>query len=243
MVKIGPGIYRPFYPPTPQENEIFVHGFWLDKIPVTNEKFLEFVKKNPQWRKDKISKLFTDEHYLSSWKNPMKFGSPKDAKKPVVSVSWFAAKAYCEARGLRLPTENEWEFAASASDQAPDSRNDMEWRKQVLEWYTHPSQVLSDVGKNAPNYWGVHDLHRLIWEWVANFNSNLMSADPRENSDPKKNRFCGAGALAATHKDDYPSFMRIAFRSSLEAKYTVSNLGFRCARDDQKPLQTLPLKK
>lgn len=44
-------------------------------------------------------------------------------------------------------------------------------------------------------------------------------------------RFCGAGAVTAADKNDYASFMRIAFRSSLKAGYTAGSLGFRCARD------------
>ncbi len=74
-------------------------------------------------------------------------------------------------------------------------------------------------------------MHGLVWEWVLDFGNALVSADSRESGDPNKMRFCGSGALAAGEKGDYASFMRIAFRGSLQASYTTGNLGFRCAKD------------
>jgi formylglycine-generating enzyme required for sulfatase activity len=43
--------------------------------------------------------------------------------------------------------------------------------------------------------------------------------------------FCGAGALRATDVNDYAAFMRVAFRSALQADFTGRALGFRCAAD------------
>ncbi len=234
MVEVGPGVWRPFYPPSPQEAEVPVPAFWLDRVPVSNARFLRFLKAHPEWRRDRISRLFADERYLAHWDLPTSLGAKARPDQPVVSVSWFSAKAYCEAEGKRLPSEAEWEFAAAASDVDPDSRDQMTWRQQVLEWYTRPAaKVLPDVGMGRANYWGVSDLHGLVWEWVFDFNSTLVSGDPRESGDGEKLKFCGAGSLAATDKDDYASFMRIAFRSSLEARFTTSTLGFRCAADGE----------
>jgi formylglycine-generating enzyme required for sulfatase activity len=87
------------------------------------------------------------------------------------------------------------------------------------------------VGRGAPSPDGVRDLHGLIWEWVEDFNDTLVSSDSRSGDDPDRLRFCGAGAIAAGDRTDYAAFMRVAFRSSLEGRFTLSNLGFRCARD------------
>jgi formylglycine-generating enzyme required for sulfatase activity len=156
----------------------------------------------------------------------------------VVHVSWFAARAYCQERGARLPTENEWELASTATETELDGRNDPIWKKRVLDWYAQPTpKVLPEVGKTPPNYWGVFDLHGLVWEWVDDFNSVLVAVDTRESGDAEKGRFCGSGALAASDKVDYASFMRIAFLSSLKAHYTTGNLGFRCAKDIAKDIK------
>ena len=236
MARVEGGIYTPFYPPSPKEKEIPIKTFWMDKYLVTNSQFLDFVKKSPKWRRDKIKKIYTDKAYLEKWRSAEILGENLNPLQPVTQVNWFAAKAYCESLGKRLPTENEWEYAAAASEKEPNARSDMEWRNRIMDWYTRSAdKILPQIGKGQPNFWGIYDLHALVWEWVDDFNSSLISSDNRENAQsPDKSRFCGAGALVATEKDDYASFMRIAFRTSLKASYATSNLGFRCAADEEK---------
>jgi len=232
MVRVGPGSYRPFYPLTPGANEIPVPAFLLDVFPVTNAQMLSFVHTNPAWQRGSVGRLFADAAYLSHWASADQLGAGVDPLQPVVHVSWFAAKAYCTWRGARLPLEQEWEFAAAAGRRTADGRRDTAYRAQIVDWYSRPNPArLPHVGSTPKNYWGVADLHGLVWEWVLDFNSTLVSADDREGGDKDKLRFCGAGALSATDKTDYPSFMRIAMRSSLRADFTTANLGFRCAQD------------
>lgn len=234
MVPVPSGTYHPFYPLSPSQKKIVVSAFTVDKFPVTNKEFLDFVKRNPQWQKGKISPLFADKRYLENWARPSQLGPSVDPEQPVVQVSWFAAKAFCQSEGKRLLTENEWEYIANASETNADGRLDLKWRNKVLDWYTKPTTKIQKVGQRKPNYFGVHDLHGLVWEWVLDFNSSLLSTDPRESGDALLSRFCGSGALAASEKDDYPTFMRMAFRSSLKANYTTANLGFRCAQGDSR---------
>lgn len=235
MALIDGGTYRPFYPATPKEREVAIRAFRLDKLPVTNADFLAFVRRNPKWRRDRVEPLFADAHYLEGWKGPLDLGPSSDPLQPVVGVSWFAAKAYCAARGARLPREAEWEYAASASRILADGRNDSAFREEILAWYARPNPgSLPRVGSRKPNFWGVSDLHGLVWEWVLDYNSTLVTGDNRESGDKDKMRFCGVGALGADDTNDYASFMRFAFRSSLRADSTTKNLGFRCAADAPK---------
>jgi formylglycine-generating enzyme required for sulfatase activity len=231
MAKVGPGTYRPLYPPSPRELEITVRAFWLDRLPVTNGDYARFVSANQAWQRGKPARIFADESYLAHWKDDAKPGVGVDPDAPVVRVSWFAAKAYCTWRKKRLPTEAEWELTASASEANADATGEPAWRDRIIEWYGRPGGTkLGRVGKGAANVWGVRDLHGLIWEWVLDFNSALLSADARESGDKDKMRFCGAGALGAGDKTDYVRFMRVAFRSSLRSDFTTSTLGFRCAK-------------
>jgi formylglycine-generating enzyme required for sulfatase activity len=87
------------------------------------------------------------------------------------------------------------------------------------------------TGTGQPNYWGVRDLHGLIWEWIADFNTAMVTDDSRSDGVLDARLFCGTGAQSARNVNDYPAFMRFAFRSSLRADYCVRNLGFRCAKD------------
>ena len=55
--------------------------------------------------------------------------------------------------------------------------------------------------------------------------------ESRGDSQLEKSLFCGAGAAASIDPSDYAAFMRYALRSSYRAHYTMTSLGFRCARD------------
>ncbi|MBS1151840.1 MAG: signal peptide protein [Myxococcaceae bacterium] len=231
MVKVGPGVYRPIYPAAASQTELTLPGFLLDVTPVTNGALLAFVTAQPQWRRDRVKRVFADRGYLQHWEGPLKPGEA-DPDQPARFVSWFVARAYCAHRGARLPTEAEWELAAAADETELDARRTPAFRDRLLAWYAQPNPArLPKVGAGKPNAWGLHDLHGLLWEWVLDFGNTMISSDSRDGKDPSGRRFCGAGAANASEKDDYPSFMRIAFRSSLEGNYTIGNLGFRCARD------------
>ena len=232
MALVRGGSFKPFYAPSPDETTVTVQPFFLAKEPVTNREFLQFVEARPKWRRDKVSRLFADHRYLKHWAEPTSLGSGARPKQPVTNVSWFAAKSFCAYKNARLPTEMEWEFAARASETSPDGTQDPAWTQRILGWYSTPTTaLLREVGQSKPNYWGVRDLHGLVWEWVSDFNSTLVSGDSRKTAQADKQTFCGAGALRASDAKDYASFMRAAFRSSLRASYTTKNLGFRCAKD------------
>jgi formylglycine-generating enzyme required for sulfatase activity len=232
MVRVGPGELHPVYAATAEATTVRVGAFALDRMPVTNAEFLAFVREHPSWRRDRVARVLADDSYLARWAGPESLGPDARPDQPVTRVSWFAARAYCGAQGKRLPTEAEWEFAATAGDKSVDGASEPGFRQRILAWYAHPATVdLPVVGQRAPNYWGVHDLHGLIWEWVLDFNSTLVSSDSRTGNDADRLQFCGAGAFVAGDKQDYATFMRLAFRGSLEARYTTRTLGFRCARD------------
>ena len=89
------------------------------------------------------------------------------------------------------------------------------------------------MGEGRANFWGVHDLHASVWEWVSDFDNSFVIADSRRSgSDANKAAFCGGGAIKSSRPEDYASFMRVAHRASLKASFVGSHLGFRCARQE-----------
>ncbi len=227
---VAQGEHAPFYPPDESQVVLSVAAFSMDVVPVTNAEFAAFVDAHPEWRRGGPPAVFADAGYLSSWRGPADSGG-LHPEHPVTGVSWFAARAYCQAGGGELPTVYQWEYAADATAAAPHGgREDPEVLAAILAWYgADPGERLRPVGAGAPNFWGLYDMHGLIWEWTLDFNSQLISADIREAGEGEGLRFCGAGALSARDVQDYASFMRFAMRSSLGAAFTTDNLGFRCA--------------
>lgn len=223
--------FETILPPAAGVKSATVAAFDLDRTPVTNAQFASFVAKNPRWRRDRVPRVFADAQYLEHWSSA---SSPAagTGRQPVTRVSWFAAKAYCEARGARLPGWYEWELVAAASPTAKDARQDPAWRQQILDWYARPAgDALPEVGTGAANYYGIRDVHGLVWEWVLDLGSMMVSEDNRVQGDPDLARFCGSGALTMEQKDNYAMLMRIATLSSMQADYTSKTMGFRCAAD------------
>lgn len=229
LVRVEGATYVPFYG-EPERDAVRVSPFELESTPVTNAQYLAFVRARAEWRRGAVPALFADAQYLAHWGGADTLGSA-GPRQPVTHVSWFAARSYCRWRERRLPTEAEWEIAARASATERDASRDPAFVEQILRWYARPRRApLADVGQGAPNAFGAHDLHGLVWEWVSDFNASLISGDDRQRGDPAQTRVCGGAAIGAADPSDYASFMRTAFRSSLRASYTVPNLGFRCAR-------------
>lgn len=232
MAIISSGNFQSVIPEGKEGKLVKVDTYLLDRRPVTNREFLDFTNANPQWRRNDAVGLFVDKSYLSHWQSAVELGPDVTEEQPVIHVSWFSATAYCEARGARLPGWYEWEYAAAANETLPDARDDSSWRQKILNWYSTPSNSpLAPVGQRPANYYGVHDLHGLVWEWVDDYNALLVAADNREQGGADRIIFCGAGAISMERKEDYAVLMRVAMLSSLEASYTTRNLGFRCAAE------------
>lgn len=229
MVKIEGGTYIPLY--GRDTMQVTISDFLMDVYPVTNQEYMNFVKENPKWKKSTIKRLFADNNYLRNWKADFELGANQSLKAPITNISWFAANAYCECQGKRLPTVDEWEYVAMANEKIPDARKLKTYNEFILGWYEKPKTFNNTIGSTFKNYWKVYDLHGLVWEWTSDFNSVLVSGESRKDVDNDSNLFCGSAAIGATDLMNYAAFMRYAIRGSLKAKYTMKNLGFRCVKD------------
>lgn len=237
MTFIPAGDYAPLLRMKDEPERTAVAAYWLDIRPVTNAEFLEFVRTHPQWQRSRVSSLFGDRGYLADWAGDLELGPAAPADAPVVRVSWFAARAYAKAAGKRLPTTAEWERAAAAGFTTPVGSSEPGFSRAVLAWLARPTpSPLPSAGAGRANFFGVCDLHGLVWEWVDDFNTAMTSGESRADTGLERNLFCGAGAAGARDLTDYPAFMRIGMRSSLQANYAVPNVGFRCARTIPSPL-------
>ena len=227
MKKIHGGTFVPLY--GSDSSEVVIESFALAIYPVTNSEFKEFVIENEKWRRSKVIKLFADDNYLSTWSTDTTFPSTMLENAPVTNVSWYVAKAYCQSIDKRLPTMDEWEFVAMASPTLANAQRDSVFNQKIIEGYELPKTYAKPVGSTFENYWGVYDMHGLVWEWTSDFNSVMITGESRQDSDAESTLFCGSAAVNATNLMNYAAFMRYAFRGSIKANYSIRNLGFRCA--------------
>jgi len=233
MARVPAGDYWPFFKLSAGKGQsiaesrpVAIGAFLLDEAPVTNAQFLDFLRAHPEWRRSQAKALFVDRHYLGKWRGDL--APPEgESQAPVTNVSWFAAQAFCEARGKRLPTTDEWEYAL-----ADNGRGRQAVMQNALEWFSTPNPPhLAAVRKGPPNGYGIHDLVGLVWEWTLDFSSAATGTEQRNTSSKDDAQFCGGGATGVRDPADYPAFMRYALRASLKAAYSQDNLGFRCAGD------------
>src|SRR4051812_7567280 len=99
-------------------HEIELEGFSIAHRPVTNASWLTFTEGGGYVRRE----WWSDEGW--AWKEEYDIGhhpsvAAGDLEAPVCHVSWFEADAFARAQGARLPTEQEWERAATSEQQAP----------------------------------------------------------------------------------------------------------------------------
>jgi Uncharacterized conserved protein len=207
-------------------HKVTLPDYYIDKFEVSNSQYKKFC--------DETKRPYpTNPHW-----DPQYFNTNPDA--PVVGVNWNDAAAYARWAGKRLPTEEEWEKAASWS---PDSQQKREW-----PWGNSPDPSRSDLGSDHPNSvgqrptgasaYGVQDMAGSVAEWVdASYQPypGGQAADPNFGT---KNRVVRGGHFRLDIND-----VRTTARyyhgpefESAEKKLRSWLTGFRCAvsADDPK---------
>ncbi|NNU16230.1 formylglycine-generating enzyme family protein [Parvularcula sp. ZS-1/3] len=187
----------------------------------------------------------------ANWQAPKGPGSSRPSGQlPVIHVTREDAEAYADWAGARLPTEEEWEFAARA---APDG-SVMRWTKAEAEALNKRANTWQglfpaiDTGKDgfeglAPvasfeaNAFGLHDMMGNVWEWTATPYAPSHRADDKRVAgrigfDPNQ-----PGAAVATIKGgsylcsfSYCARFRPAARQAQNLAYGTSHIGFRIVR-------------
>jgi formylglycine-generating enzyme required for sulfatase activity len=156
---------------------------------------------------------------------------------PVVMVTWFGAKAYCESIGGRLPSEAEWEKAARGDDALAANRaypwGEMLERNQANYYSSRDifEKVFGKQGDTTPvgfyngktyngyqtlmaaSPYGLYDMAGNVWQWTANIYEGTHY------------RYMRGGSKA-----DYGYMLRTWSRNSAGPDYYSINVGFRCAR-------------
>ena len=191
-----------------------VEKFSMDTTEVTNKEYYNFVQANPEWQKGgSDAKRGADKNYLKHW-NENAY-PPEKYNHPVVYVSWHAAEAYAKWAGKRLPTENEWEWAARGGLEGkkyPWGDDPIDTEKANYDFNVEDTV---DVGQYPANKYGLKDMAGNVWEWCS---------DAYEGDEDSR-------VLRGGSWLDSAQFVRVSARGWSTPKFTSSYIGFRCARD------------
>jgi len=234
------------------QHEVFVPTFLIDRYPITNAEFLRFVRAGGyhecaywspagwQWRE-----RHTVEHPLywrkarqNAW---VEIGlgqtRPLALDHPVQCVSWYEAEAYSRWTGKRLPTEEEWEKAASWDDERAERRR-YPWGD------TEPTPLTCnfdacvegttpvDQSPSGRSPAGCLDMLGNVWEWTGTWFRPYpgFTAFPYEGySAPyfdQQHRVLRGGAWATRRH-----VLRSTFRNWYQPWVREIFAGFRCAKD------------
>jgi sulfatase modifying factor 1 len=134
---------------------VSVQAFLLDEHPTSRREYAAFVARHPPWSRSAVRPLFADGDYLRDWSRDTGSGVDGRGDEAVTSVSWFAARAFCKAAGKRLPTVDEWEYAAAASETTADATRTDIFRQRLLNLYAR----LGSRGTSNESPRGFRDAH------------------------------------------------------------------------------------
>ncbi|MCX6538152.1 MAG: SUMF1/EgtB/PvdO family nonheme iron enzyme [Acidobacteria bacterium] len=225
--------------------QVRIKAVYIDRLEVTNARYYSFAHGNPAWQRESVDRRVADGHYMRQFTDGQV--SNEQRSLPVTWVSWFAAKAFCEAQRKRLPTAWEWEKAARGTDgRVYPWGNKMENKLANFcdrrcphflreETWDDGFAGLAPVGSfpGGASPFGALDMSGNVSEWVndwlddsGEYQKHLPRVDP-------------AGPIAGVVKADRGgSFMTSSnygtelFRfGGGRPERTYMNIGFRCAMD------------
>jgi formylglycine-generating enzyme required for sulfatase activity len=149
---------------------------------------------------------------------------------PVECVSWFEAKAFCEAVGGRLPTDAEWEYAARAGTTTKFYCGDSVLCLDDIAWYQANSGTHKhDVKYKAPNAFGLYDMLGNVSEWVEDCWHSSYYGAPAV-AFPAWGEECVNSSTTLRGAAFDGLLPRVSLRYGYDPAGSGYLLGFRCAK-------------
>jgi formylglycine-generating enzyme required for sulfatase activity len=181
----------------PAHKVTLTKGFWIGQTPVTQAAYEKVIGKNP-----------------SGFIGP---------SLPVGQLDWDLARAYCDAVGMRLPTEAEWEYAARGGQPGK-----LYGELDAIAWYKGNSGMRTHaVATKQPNAFGLYDMLGNVLQWVADWHS-LNDYDRSPAVDPKGPGFGAGHELRGVAYTDPVDWARVSARHGGRSYYREAG-GVRCA--------------
>jgi formylglycine-generating enzyme required for sulfatase activity len=213
---------------------VFIDAFWMDEHEITVAQYAKFL--NEMGNKNESGASWMNENavniniqYINGNWQPV----PGYEAYPVVEVTWYGARAYCDWSKKRLPTEAEWEKAARGGledNQYPwgNVEPECEPGENNGAQFAECGGGTVNVMSFSQNEFGLYDMAGNVWEWV----SDQYSHDYYEKATAinPQGPLNGAGPILRGGSWKTEAYqLRSAFRIWNDADRTFSDVGFRCA--------------
>lgn len=221
----GSGVEQPVH-------TVYLDAYWIDQTEVTNamyERCVEVGICDLPYSFDSV----TRKNYF--WSKNSSF-----ADYPVIYITWNDAQAYCKWRGVRLPTEAEWEKAASWDDDRKEQRI-YPWGDEIsclFANYRNDEEACvgdtSEVGSYplGASFYGLLDMAGNVDEWVADwYDDNFYNTSPKFNPTGPSSSSSYSRGLKGGSWYDFDFFVRSSYRRGTSPSISIYGIGFRCARD------------
>lgn len=195
-------------------HKVTVKSFFIDIYEVPCEEYEKFVKA-------------TGHKAPPNWVNG---GCPPgQGRKPVVGVDWYDANAYAAWAKKRLPTEEEWEFAARGTDGRKYPWGN-EWRANAANAGDTSAGQVVDVGNypDGKSPFGAMDMVGNAWEWTAS-DLHAYSGGRIPDQVSGELKVIRGGFWRSSTPKATTTFRR--GWDARDAREGYGNTGFRCARD------------
>ncbi|RPI96728.1 MAG: TIR domain-containing protein [Chloroflexi bacterium] len=220
---------------TPDErpvHPVYLDAYFIDQTEVTNFMYALCVEQG-KCEPPRTDKSITQNKSIDGFY----YGNPEFDNYPVIYVSWNDAKAYCESVSRRLPTEAEWEKAASWDD-IQGIKRIYPWGNSIdcsyANFYNQRTLCVGDTSpvgyyQKGASFYGVLDMAGNVWEWVADrYDPEYYGKSPEQNPEgPESGNYMvirgGSFLIGAA------TGIRSSDRDKLLPDNTSHNVGFRCA--------------
>ena len=199
-------------------HKVELSAFYIDKFEVTNAQYKEFC--------DAMGRAYPSDQY---WDEDY-FSSRPDA--PVLGVSFADAQAFAAWAGKRLPTEEEWEKAASWDDVRLEKR-EFPWGGNFGSGnVAFDVQTSTDVGKypSGASFCGAMDMAGNAFEWVDSYFLPYPGNTTENEEFGEGNRVIRGGYFGSKTNDRLKTTKRVYVPPDfVSTKERASYVGFRCA--------------